>query len=249
MNCPECDFKLEVVKTMVLGSVTQRLRECACGCRFLTVEKVLKKLPVTPSQPTANTQPTPLQTVALSSDYSLPVSDPIPPPPGNPIRARVESVKPLEFEQLWRETGRRGHKEQAFTAWQKQGKPPALEVIAAWKFYLASLEDWRSPKDLSGWLKLKGHKQEWTPAKKLPQDMRCHFHRSPGTLGKRPPAGYFAACPECKHARAGGGTRTGDPATMTDLVASTERKLAAARAINPATREQLEELRSADAKS
>lgn len=75
-------------------------------------------------------------------------------------------------------------------------------------------------------------------------DLRCHFHRSPGTSGKRPPSGYFAACPECKHARAGGGTRTGEPTTIADLAAETARRLAAKDAgVVPATREELEGLR------
>ena len=144
---------------------------------------------------------------------------------------------------MWRETGRRGLKDAAHRFWVKQGKPPAIEVVAAWKSYLLSLEDWRSPKDLSGWLNLKGHKQEWIPATKPTADTRCHFHRSPGTNGKRPPAGWFAGCPECKHARAGTSTRTGSPSSIADLAAETEKRLAAQRNVTPATPEQLAELR------
>jgi hypothetical protein len=80
-------------------------------------------------------------------------------------------------------------------------------------------------------------------AKKPTPNSYCHFHRAPGTRGKRPPAGWIADCPECKHARAGSAGRASEPTSVTDLAAQTAAKLARDRATVPATAEQIAELR------
>lgn len=124
---------------------------------------------------------------------------------------------------------------------------PGIDVTAQYRLAYAWLQSnptkRKTPRGMShflfGWLE----RAQNAPKPKA-QDDRCFFHRAPGTLRRRPPMGWQDACPECKHARAGGGTRTGEPATVTDLVASTEKRLADARALVPATREQLEELRT-----
>jgi hypothetical protein len=41
-------------------------------------------------------------------------------------------------------------------------------VVTAWKAYLSSLEEWRSPKDLSSWLNINGHLQRWQPRAATP---------------------------------------------------------------------------------
>jgi hypothetical protein len=41
-------------------------------------------------------------------------------------------------------------------------------VLPVWTAYLASLEEWRSPKDLSSWLNVGGHLQQWEPRKVSP---------------------------------------------------------------------------------
>lgn len=90
MLCPDCGCRLEVVKTMVLDATTQRLRECGCGSRFVTVETVSRKLPglpVTASQPPGNDLP---QSSSSGSVLSLlPSADPDQTP------ARVEPQEPI----------------------------------------------------------------------------------------------------------------------------------------------------------
>lgn len=93
---------------------------------------------------------------------------------------------------------------------------------------------------LYGWLERAQNNQ-----KSAPQDARCHFHRAPGTLRKRPPMGFVDTCPECKHARAGTVRREGDPSSIADLAAATEAKLARDRKLTPATPEQIAELKAA----
>jgi len=69
-----------------------------------------------------------------------------------------------EFERLWTGCDRRGHKEPAARAYVERGRPPVDDVIAAWKAYKASLPSWRNPKDVSAWLRIKGHLQVYQAA-------------------------------------------------------------------------------------
>jgi hypothetical protein len=257
MICPECrSAKMTVVKTMVLAGATKRLVECPCGIRCETEETVIRRLPaaqppgnaqVTASQPPGNPPATKAGAIS-GSDSSLP-PEPLSNPDQTQTPARVK--KPAEpnytaaFEAVWAGCDRRGVKFPAFKAWEKCGKPPAEQVVAVWKAYLASLEEWRSPQDVSTWLNARGHTQEWTSAKKPPKESRCGFHRAFGARGKRPPAGWFADCPECRHARAAAGTRQSDASPVVDLVAATEAKLAKDRNVRLPTPEELAELRSA----
>jgi len=118
------------------------------------------------SQPTPNSRQ--LGASYSSQDLSSPQeSDPNPESVVNPKRAHVKAKRRVveyspEFERLWEATGK-GHKEPAMKAWVAAGKPDVDEVTTAWKAYLASLDDWRSPKDLSSWLNINGHKQMWRP--------------------------------------------------------------------------------------
>jgi hypothetical protein len=87
VRCQDCGCRLEVIKTMVLEDVTQRLRECGCGSRFLTTEVVSRKLPMAPptaSQPPGN----------RSEQSSLSGSDLSPPQKPDPDQtpARVERI-------------------------------------------------------------------------------------------------------------------------------------------------------------
>src|SRR5438477_159504 len=57
MLCPECSSRTSVIKTVVVPSRTIRLRECPCGVRAETEEKVIRRLPMTPAtvrQPPGN---------------------------------------------------------------------------------------------------------------------------------------------------------------------------------------------------
>lgn len=172
-------------------------------------------------------------------------SDPAPSLNGNPIRARERSY-PAAFEAEWAQTAKTGSKDKAESWWVKLGRPA---FGAAWKLWEACDEwkkDWYNFPHVCQWLRDGRWKQDPTEARVKPTptaDLRCHFHRASGTLGKRPPAGWFASCPECKHARAGGGTRTGEPTTIDDIVAATTAKLAREKGVVLATREELEQLR------
>lgn len=219
MTCPDCGVRLEVVKTLVLADATQRLRQCQCGSRFVTVEKLLKRLPATAPQPPGNDPATASQPREKSiGSGSLP-PDSNPDVADLPERAR-ELDYPAEFETIWAETGRRGHKEPACKAWKKKGKPAAALVVPAWNAYKASLEEWRNPKDLSSWLNINGHRQEWIPRAPKPADTRCAFHKLPGTRGKLPRQGQIVGCPECKHSAAALASREAVPTPIADALSS-----------------------------
>lgn len=100
MMCEDCGTPTKVVKTMVLDAITQRLRECDCGTRFLTTETVTRRLASTPTpasiQPPGNgslSQPTPSQPPGNRSAHSS-VSDQISLPSADQTqtRTRVEPV-------------------------------------------------------------------------------------------------------------------------------------------------------------
>lgn len=267
----EDHFVLET--RVVSDTVTRRRNECSAAHRWSTYERVdlstlnatrsgKQPLPVAPSTTTCSARPKETEDttrsvqplpVALASrstggkggSVSAPISpsDPSPGLSGNPIRARERS-ETRAFVAFYEAYPRKKARPDAFKAWISEGcEAIAAEVTAGLLRHTPELRG-REPDKVpypAHWLR----GREWAdPVLPLrAADLRCHFHRSPGTLGKRPPAGWFASCPECKHARAGGGTRTGEPASIADLAAATEKRLAAARAVVPATREQLEDLK------
>jgi hypothetical protein len=77
-------------------------------------------------------------------------------------------------------------------------------------------------------------------------DARCAFHRQ-GFRNRLPREGAHDGCPECKHAQAAQGIRTGEPSSLADLAAATDRRLAEQRKAGEraATAEELAELRAA----
>jgi hypothetical protein len=74
----------------------------------------------------------------------------------------AEFVYPKAFEEVWEGCDRKGGKGAALKAWGKS-KPPASLVVPAWKRYVASLEDWRNPQDVSTWLNQRGWLSEYVP--------------------------------------------------------------------------------------
>lgn len=228
---------LPVASQPLPSTTTRSVRQGAAA----TTTRSVRTLPVAFAEP--------LRGVGgvLSSDSDLSQTNQASSKPQSQTRPRVETPAFAAFYEAY---PRKKARPDAFKAWISEGcEAIAAEVTAGLLSHTPELRG-REPDKVpypASWLR----DREWADPVLAPRaaDMRCHFHRAPGTLGKRPPAGWFASCPECKHARAGGGTRTGEPATVTDLVASTERRLAAQRDIKPATREELEQLRSADAKS
>jgi hypothetical protein len=174
--CPQCGVKTEVVKTaarLTAKEPTRRLRSCPCGYRGISRETWETHLPMDHGPLGAVTgnhgqlAPNDRQLGASYSSQDSDLSDPNPESVVNPKRAHVKAKRRVveyspEFERLWEATGK-GHKEPAMKAWVAAGKPDVDEVITAWKAYLASLDEWRSPKDLSSWLNISGYKQTWRP--------------------------------------------------------------------------------------
>lgn len=267
MTCQDCGSKMSVEQTIPTagqGADVLRVNGCPCGSRFMSEEKITLRLPQAkgtggvrvhtggvPAPPRQGTNP---PAVAGGVGGGLPeISVQAPISALNPIaskpqaQTRVERPSTTEtaaFIAFYEAYPRKKQRPDAVRAWVKQGcELVADAVMAGLRAHLPELTT-REPDKVpypASWLNATEWKDPPLPARAT--DLRCHFHRSPGTLGKRPPAGYFAACPECKHARAGGGTRTGEPATIADLAAATEKRLAAQRSVVPATREELEGLR------
>lgn len=184
MNCPECDCRMAVVKTMVLPGQTLRMQECACGIRCESAEKVIRRLPVAPAtvrQPARNGPGAAGNPPATAGGVGggLPsgsVQGSLPDPncdpdqevitPSDQTRVRAHVDYPIEFENLWERTGKRGTKLAARKAWEKAGNPSWVQVQEAWRAYLLSDRPVRlgAIKDLSTWLNGDCHKQEWPPA-------------------------------------------------------------------------------------
>jgi hypothetical protein len=162
-------------------------------------------------------------------------------------KAKANSVEyPPEFEAEWNQTSKTGAKDRALEFWERIGKPA---FGAAWKRWQESFEwkqDWHNEPHVSTWLHDGRWKQEPPPPPppKAAKDTRCAFHLNWANHGRRPPGGWYAECPECKHARAALTGRQGDAAPVRDLVAETEAKLASQRAVKPASSDELAKLRA-----
>lgn len=171
MNCPACgtEGSSEVLKSFAFGRSVMRKRECECGATWKTKETAVKgTLVAKPRRPDLANE------VSISSLSS--VSDPDQTPDSSEqIRAGAREAKntrigrgdakeyPAEFERLWQGcTGKRGNKLPAFKAWVKH-KPDTTLTVAAYHRMVASLEPWRTVKDLSRWLNVKGWEDEYTP--------------------------------------------------------------------------------------
>jgi hypothetical protein len=268
MKCSTCNGSTSVYRTTPTARIEVRERRCeACQERWETTESetpgtrrrhsaaVTNSAPVAAWQHVAtNSGPVaPLWPPGSSggvggglpseSDLIRSGSDQAPsePPDQTPARVKAAPKYDAAFEREWEGTRKLGSKLNAFKAWVALGKPAFAESWAAW----SKLDGWRRGfvPHVSTWLNDRRFEQKPAEAAKPPADTRCHFHRAPGTRGKRPPAGWIADCPECKHGRAGSAGRASEPTSVTDLAAQTEARLARARAVVPATAEQIAELR------
>jgi hypothetical protein len=159
------------------------------------------------------------------------VSDPGPISPGNPNRARARrkpradrTTYPIEFEAEWNQTAKTGSKDKACDAWERLGRP---QFGASWKRWEASppwQADWYNYPNVSSWLNDGRWKQDPGEARQKqptpvngspkPTDPYCTFHHQPRTRGKLPPGGPAYGCPECKHAEAASGQRSGEPLAL-----------------------------------
>lgn len=178
MICLDCGVRLEVVKTMVMPDSTQRLRQCQCGSRFLTVEKVARRLPVLPAttrQPPGNGPPTTPQPPGnaggvgggvSSGQVPIRISDP------NSeasllsgTRARARERKPVEespeFDRLWAGNRRVGRRFPALKAWRAAGCPDVTKLIELWDAWMRT-DDWKrgAVPYLSTWINQHGWKDD-----------------------------------------------------------------------------------------
>jgi hypothetical protein len=138
---------------MTIDALTQRVRQCACGVRFLTTEKITKKLPpVTPvaaSQPPSDAdaaQATPSRPPAhISSPQDSRSLSALPSENQSQTRSRVkrrtEIIYPEGFEAEWRQTAKTGSKDKALALWLELGTPMFGESWKRWEM----CDEWRQP--------------------------------------------------------------------------------------------------------
>lgn len=184
--CQDCGTPMSLLETSHGGETTFRKMACECGSRFESEEKITRRLPPTAArtrrQPPAAAEAPPPTPAAADPPFSSggvgggvsegpirPESDPNPKASQlSEPRARARRNRDAEytedFERLWVGCDRRGHKEPAARAYIERGRPDVDSVIAAWAAYKASLPSWRNPKDVSAWLRIKGHLQAYDPA-------------------------------------------------------------------------------------
>jgi len=254
MNCTSA--KTEVFRTVLLPTATQRERRCACGARFLTVETLVgTMLPPAPRQQketknaTGSDQPASRQQAEQAAPHSSSGSVSSGSDQASSKPSDAPAMKPAFVGLPLAAKGKTWDVTAAFDTELANGFP-AIDRQAEYQkakiWLLASPANRKTEKGMERflfhWFTTEQNRGGKGAARAT--DTRCHFHRSPGTNGKRPPAGWFSACPECKHGRAGGGTRAGEPASIADLAAATEAKLARDRSITPASPEQIAELRA-----
>ncbi len=259
MTCRDCAAALPTDQTIRGEETDMRIHTCACGSRWMSEQRITRRLLGThkggangvqgPPRDGTNPRPTARGVGgAPSSGTDLGQTSLAPSEPLSKTRPRVERPSVQEtaaFIAFYEAYPRKKQRPAALRAWVKQGcEAIADAVMAGLRAHLPELNA-REPDKVpypASWI----NDTEWKdpPLPMRAADTRCHFHRSPGTTGKRPPAGWFSACPECKHGRAGGGSRTGEASPVADLVAATEAKLAAQRNIKPASPEQIAELRA-----
>jgi hypothetical protein len=158
------------------------------------------------------------------------VSDPGPISPANPNRARAKSnrgadLEPFEpeFEIEWSQTAKTGSKRKARRAWRKAGKPAFGASWKRWEVCSEWRQEWFNYPHVATWIndgrcaqdpaETKPKAVGSIPASK-PSDPYCGFHHQPRTRGRLPAGGPAYGCPECKHAEAMSGNRSGEPMAL-----------------------------------
>jgi hypothetical protein len=228
---------------MVLDATTQRLRECACGSRYITTETVTRRLPPAPTsadtQPPGNVPPTPRQRPGnRSAQYSdsdqgipLPISE------ADPDQTRARAEQPVFQFDVVANGGKpwallKAKHEEFGSAFPAVDRMAEYRKISAW--ISSNPVNRKTPRGMPSflfrWLSRaqdRGGSSPRLPVSSVP-DPRCPFHRQAGT-NNRPSRFPHPNCPECKHAAAARGERRAEPTP--------------AMAIVPATREELEGLR------
>jgi hypothetical protein len=116
----------------------------------------------------------------------------------------------------------KGSKVLAQQKWIAQGRPDPVVVMAKWSEYVQSSGE-LSTMHIARWFGLRGWEDEYAPAVGLrtvptaPPAPGCWWHRQRGSRGK-PSNKPEADCPECKHIAARNGTRSGEPASIAELM-------------------------------
>lgn len=173
MICPSCQaIGAEVVQTMDCDLFVNRRRQCRCGCRWTTEERLIVGTLV--SLVTTNVISIGVKTPALTPVRSDPESDPRPDQrseedsKNEPIRLKARAngrgdatAYPAEFQEVWTGcSGYKGNKHPAFKAWLKS-KPDKLLTIEMWNRWMAT-DGWQRgfAKHLSTWLNARGWQDE-----------------------------------------------------------------------------------------
>jgi hypothetical protein len=183
MNCPKCTSDTRVVKTTsaVVGRAEIRIRdrECKCGMRYQSQEKITKSYnPPATHRQIAGKPPATFPGSYSDPILSLPcVSDPDPDPSFVTLQSvdpARESTKrgrgdaadyPVEFESLWDGCkGKKGNKLPAFKSWKKN-KPPLDLTKQRWALWMTTI-GWQDgySQHLSTWLNERGWENEPDPA-------------------------------------------------------------------------------------
>lgn len=188
MNCRDCRLPLSVEQTLKGDDADIRVQPCACGSRWLTETRIVRRLTGTYIRGTNGT----------NGVHGPPIQGTNPPSSGggvggglpelgvvttsinhdpnsngvvlsNPDQTRARNKRRADYEPefivVWEETGRRGVKSLAHRAWVKVGRPPWDALATVWRAYLLSERPMAGfVKDLSSWLNQRCHEQEWQPA-------------------------------------------------------------------------------------
>lgn len=190
MNCLECGSGMRVTKTHPSGTdaspTVERINVCACGQRYLTEERIKRRLaisghiapvngPVTTRIRTVNDppkgqkSPSPPEIPSLSDSdpirsLSVPLSDLLSEGDQEVDPARVYEPDFLMFWVTIEPIGRRkGDKAKAQDVWRKKGRPNSSNLVAGWIRYRASCGDGFTM-DADKWLRESGWSKEWEPA-------------------------------------------------------------------------------------
>lgn len=162
-------------------------------------------------------------------------------------RKRRRDAETPAFAAFYAAFPRKEARPRAWSAWVSQGCEMIADAVmaglAAWQaeFTRRAAKDPGTVPHPASWL----NARQWQDKPPAPpaKDARCAFHLNWTNNRRKPPGGWYAGCPVCKEAQAALGTRQGDAAPVRDLVAETEARLAAQRAVRPASRDELEALR------
>lgn len=182
VTCKDCKLPLSVEQTLKGDDCDTRIHQCACGSRWLSESRIVRRLQPTQIRGTgkantgqiAGTSPPSsgggvgggLSEVSDQTPDSGPISA------INPKRARARSTPPANypsyFEAEWAKTARTGSKFDAFRAWQKLDAPAFGDSWQRWMACHEWRQDWFNYPHVSSWLNDGRYAQQPAAAKPKP---------------------------------------------------------------------------------